>query len=1855
MMRGRVWFVWVLALALVFQELPGGRATAPVDEEPLAVVINEVAWGGTAASTSDEWIELRNPGAVAVDLAGWTLTDGGDVNITLQGTLAAGSFYLLERTDDATVSDVPADMIYTGSLANSGETLTLRNLDGAVVDTANGSGGSWPAGSGAPAFASMERIDAHAPDGDGNWASNDGVTRNGHDANGSPLNGTPRQPNSASQPPPTPTVTPSVTPTLTSTTTPAGTVTPTPTATSTAQATATFTPTATPTISVTLTFTASVTPTSTASPTPTVSTTVTPTTSTPTATVSATVTLEPTPTPTPTPSPTAGIPFISLNEVLPAPHLIDWNGDGVPDQDDEYIELYNAGPTIVDLGGWQLDDRAGSGTNPYTIPAGRLIPPGGFALFFRSETGVALNNTGSDDVRLLAPGGSRAEVFTYSNPTVDWSYSKEHDGGTTWTADFPPSPGTSNQPAPPTVTPSPTVTATPGPTPSPVAVMLNEVLPAPQTIDWNGDGVLNEDDEYIELFNSGEETVDLGGFRLDDVAGGGSSPHIIAPGTLLPAQGFLVFFRSQTRIALNNGGDDVRLLAPDGSELRRFHFAATHDDRAWSAVPDGGDYWTEDVTPSPGTRNAPPAAPLTISGVVYRGQPGDVSNPLGGVTVQLWASARPNGWDRWLLNTWTDGRGRFTLTISQTLPGLLYYHLVEIDPPGLVSTGAVAAAPGSVINPNWIQFGPITGGDFAGNLFWDDEPRATATPLPPGRVLITEVEYDTIEPNDDSRWEWFELHNTGDNLLILDDWSLTDNLATDLLPTLVITPGGYLVVAARTADFASHYPQVPAAVVQVADGELGNGLGNSGDALQLFDAAGRLVDALSWGSNRTVFDPAVHDVPPGHSVARWNPDSDTDTAADWADAFPPEPGRGDVLATPTPTPSPTTTRQVTPTRTPTPTRRVTPTRTPTSTATPTVTPQGTPGPLLISEVLYDGTVAGTEGDEFVELFNPGDGPVDLGHYRLGDEETAGGSESMYYLPTGWQLRAGASVVVAKNAAAYRARFAVWPDFEVRVRGANYPDSPEVPNLVRDRTWGRGEWTLANAGDEIIVLDGQDHVRDALAYGSGDGSRFGLIGQARARAPLSLQRVGGADSDDLEADLRSAPPGPHWVEPWPQATLPQPAWHLPGGLVGLWGSLAVQSGYGEGEGPPAYAIAQAQARGQDFVGLADPLAALSDLRWQRMLTATMASGTLIALPGLQTEGIQVMGGRTLPTAVDFWQWAPAQPGLVVSAPLDGWSQRSQLAQDLISLYLVEPRALGEAQPAGIAVAQAWQTGQRIGLALTAPLNEPAWRVGALAGTTDRRGVLEALSHGRTWVTSDAGLGLAIQSGSFWPGDLVPQQARLPLTVHYHDDEPATLEVMQGTRILAQLPVTGSKEWPLTVSPVAGSAIWARALQFDGDVAASSPLFIEGPAHAPGLRLNEIMPAPRADWNHDGLANPDDEWIEIFNRGPDAIDLYGWQLSDQPLDQGTDANAAGDVEQGDEVPVGDDVDDDPDPEAVLAGGRWRIGTSHWLEPGQFAIFFRSQTRLSLSDRGDQLHLLDPQGQIVDTLRWARSPGTNRTWARTLDGGGTWVKDMAVTLGGPNLPPTVTPVPTRRARTPTPTPIPRDLGDDIAQARTEPVGARIVVRGQVTARPDTVGAGAFYLQVGRIGLRIELAGRATYPTLGLGDQVQVAGRLSTARGELKLRVSSPADVWLAGPGPRLVAANLRTGAVGETWEGTLVSLRGVVVRLAGNSLWLDDGSGPAQVTVPAAGGFTRPRMRRGEFWSVTGIVSQYGSRAPFTDGYRVLVRAASDLAGGRALSVSPAPEGTTPPRPARPKPAAPRPPTASSRRPAPHWLEM
>lgn len=136
------------------------------------VVINEIAWMGTTVDYNDEWIELYNNTSTSLSLTGWTLTStDGSPSIALSGTIPAKGFFMLERTNDATVSEVAANQIYSGAMGNTGEIFELKDSSGVVIDQVN----AWHSGDNTTK-ATMERIDTLATGTDvNNWSTSTGA------------------------------------------------------------------------------------------------------------------------------------------------------------------------------------------------------------------------------------------------------------------------------------------------------------------------------------------------------------------------------------------------------------------------------------------------------------------------------------------------------------------------------------------------------------------------------------------------------------------------------------------------------------------------------------------------------------------------------------------------------------------------------------------------------------------------------------------------------------------------------------------------------------------------------------------------------------------------------------------------------------------------------------------------------------------------------------------------------------------------------------------------------------------------------------------------------------------------------------------------------------------------------------------------------------------------------------------------------------------------------------------------------------------------------------------------------------------------------------------------------------------------------------------------------------------------------------------------------------------------------------------------------------------------------------------------------------------------------------------------
>lgn len=166
------------------------------------------------------------------------------------------------------------------------------------------------------------------------------------------------------------------------------------------------------------------------------------------------------------------------------------------------------------------------------------------------------------------------------------------------------------------------------------------------------------------------------------------------------------------------------------------------------------------------------------------------------------------------------------------------------------------------------------------------------------------------------------------------------------------------------------------------------------------------------------------------------------------------------------------------------------------------------GRLRLTEVFYD-TPGIDAAEEWVELANLGTDAIDLTEFKLGDEESRGGSEGMARFPDGATIGPGQAIVVAQTAIGFKALFGQMPDYEL------VGSDSSVPDMGRYALWASGDLALANDGDEVVLLDGSDHAVDALSYG--DSRLFFSPAVADVLTGQSIERMPADCDSDTAAD------------------------------------------------------------------------------------------------------------------------------------------------------------------------------------------------------------------------------------------------------------------------------------------------------------------------------------------------------------------------------------------------------------------------------------------------------------------------------------------------------------------------------------------------------------------------------------------------------------------------------------------------------------------------------------------------------------------------------------------------------------------
>ena len=279
--------------------------------------------------------------------------------------------------------------------------------------------------------------------------------------------------------------------------------------------------------------------------------------------------------------------------------------DGI---ESEFIELHNSQPWEENISGFRL-----SGAVDYEFPADTLIPAGGLLVVAKAPVAVEavfgienvlgpyegqLSNEG-ETLRLRNPGGALLLEVSYMDGSP-WPLAADGLGHSLVLAR--PSHGESN---PMAWAASSSIDGSPGaaeePDPDPRSqLVINEVGGHPTQV---GSG-------FVEIFNRGKTTIEIGGARLSvnrDTA------FVIQPDTSLAPGERLVVEAQAPDLLLDGGQILLGLTNPDGTRvIDAIRYLPNDVGTSFGRVPDGSENWHVLANATSGSENGPAIKPTIV-------------------------------------------------------------------------------------------------------------------------------------------------------------------------------------------------------------------------------------------------------------------------------------------------------------------------------------------------------------------------------------------------------------------------------------------------------------------------------------------------------------------------------------------------------------------------------------------------------------------------------------------------------------------------------------------------------------------------------------------------------------------------------------------------------------------------------------------------------------------------------------------------------------------------------------------------------------------------------------------------------------------------------------------------------------------------------------------------------------------------------------------------------------------------------------------------------------------------------------------------------------------------------------------
>ena len=267
---------------------------------------------------------------------------------------------------------------------------------------------------------------------------------------------------------------------------------------------------------------------------------------------------------------------IVINELitkdLSDPYFVDGSGEGA-----DWIELYNKGTKAVNVAGMWVTDNPGVEDDYNRIPdaddAITTIPPKGYLVMIcgaKDTEGNKIETSIIDgkvfiEMGLSSSGDNFAAIYNPEKVEIDKSddfngledgksFGRETDAAETWVVLTTKTPGAPNDGSEPVVG----------------AIVINEFMASNDS--WNVPGDFGDQPDWMEIYNTGETAIDMGGWYVtDDLADPAKyqlptdKPEL----TTVPPHGFLAIICDgvgedlHTSFKLSSGGEDIG-ISEDG-------------------------------------------------------------------------------------------------------------------------------------------------------------------------------------------------------------------------------------------------------------------------------------------------------------------------------------------------------------------------------------------------------------------------------------------------------------------------------------------------------------------------------------------------------------------------------------------------------------------------------------------------------------------------------------------------------------------------------------------------------------------------------------------------------------------------------------------------------------------------------------------------------------------------------------------------------------------------------------------------------------------------------------------------------------------------------------------------------------------------------------------------------------------------------------------------------------------------------------------------------------------------------------------------------------------------------------------